>query len=43
MDFPDYDDLAILDFAEPIWSHFFTVSPLVLFGTRDVRRTEIRW
>jgi len=43
MDFPDYDDLVILDYAEPIWPHFFTVSPLVLFGTRDVCRTEIRW
>ena len=42
MDFPEYDDLVNLDFAGPTWTYFFTISPLVLIGTRDVSRTEFK-
>lgn len=30
-----YANLESIDVSEPIWSRFFTVSPLVLIGTRD--------
>jgi hypothetical protein len=42
MDFPEYDDLVNLDFAGLFWTHFFTISPLVLIGTRDDGRTEFK-
>jgi len=42
MDYPEYDYLVNMDFAGPIWTHSFTISPLVLIGTRDVSRTEFK-
>jgi flavin reductase (DIM6/NTAB) family NADH-FMN oxidoreductase RutF len=38
MDNSDYEDLVSLEIDQPIWPRFFTVSPLVLIGTRDANR-----